>query len=250
MGIYIRQWVSVKPLIPDLGYILVTELWKDVVTRLRRELGNRLLHERTRAGDSRGEAAQKLGVHLNTLLRYEQGDREPDEEFLLRFAETYGLDLKKLVAETANSWREPPPGTGDDVLISIPFWNAQVGAGAGRATPREPQAMGMTIARKWLSAWNVLPLSAALATASGDSMEPTIMDGDLLLIDTARNPVRDGIYIIRRDDDLQLKRLQLRSNGKIAIISDNPAWPEEIVTREELEQLYFEGRVRVVFKRV
>jgi phage repressor protein C with HTH and peptisase S24 domain len=57
---------------------------------------------------------------------------------------------------------------------------------------------------------------------SGDSMQPTINDGDFILADTSHNVFDvDGIYLIRMISGLAVKRLQAGLNT-ISIISDNP----------------------------
>lgn len=58
--------------------------------------------------------------------------------------------------------------------------------------------------------------------AKGDSMEPTIIGGDSLLVDLARKEIHDGsIYCVRIDGELYAKRLQKLPPNKIKIISDN-----------------------------
>ncbi len=63
---------------------------------------------------------------------------------------------------------------------------------------------------------------AQMILAQGDSMHPTIEDGDSLLIDTSKKEIYDGkIYCIRINKQLQAKRLQVIPPGKIKVISDN-----------------------------
>ncbi|MEO0498948.1 MAG: S24 family peptidase [Pseudomonadota bacterium] len=64
----------------------------------------------------------------------------------------------------------------------------------------------------------------ALVKVAGDSMWPTLHDGDQALVDhSVRRLGRDGIYIIRAGvtDDIQVKRIQHEPRGTVAIISDN-----------------------------
>lgn len=58
--------------------------------------------------------------------------------------------------------------------------------------------------------------------AKGDSMEPTIIGGDSLLIDLTKKEVYDGaIYCVRIDGEIYAKRLQKIPPNKIKVISDN-----------------------------
>jgi phage repressor protein C with HTH and peptisase S24 domain len=59
-------------------------------------------------------------------------------------------------------------------------------------------------------------------------MQPTLIDGDDILVDQgdAAERLRDGIYVLRVDDALLVKRLARNpANGRISIRSDNPAYP-------------------------
>ncbi|MCR5260620.1 MAG: hypothetical protein K6C94_02160 [Candidatus Gastranaerophilales bacterium] len=73
------------------------------------------------------------------------------------------------------------------------------------------------------------PKKLKLFTASGDSMETTIYDCDLLLVDENRKDYNNGgIFIITINDEWYCKRLRLMLNGDLEIISDNPKYGTEI----------------------
>jgi hypothetical protein len=79
----------------------------------------------------------------------------------------------------------------------------------------------------------------------GDSMEPTLLSGDRVIVDTSHNrPSPDGIYAIEGPlGDVVVKRLQvIRASDPLAvrIISDNPRQAEEVI---EIECLRVIGRV-------
>ncbi len=65
---------------------------------------------------------------------------------------------------------------------------------------------------------------------SGDSMEPTISNGSIIFIDTSKNDLnKDGIYAFVSSNELFVKRMQKRVDGKIDIVSDNKDYPKQIV---------------------
>jgi hypothetical protein len=75
------------------------------------------------------------------------------------------------------------------------------------------------------------PDQLAILSVDGDSMFPTLANSDQILIDTAdRTPSRDGIYVLRVDDALMVKRLSLNpATRRLTIRSDNeayPSWPD------------------------
>ena len=59
-------------------------------------------------------------------------------------------------------------------------------------------------------------------------MAPTLADGDDVLVDRKDgvSRLRDGIYVLRLDDSLMVKRLARQPSGRgISIKSDNPDYP-------------------------
>jgi len=76
---------------------------------------------------------------------------------------------------------------------------------------------------------------------SGDSMEPTFSYNDIVFINRAKTDInRGGIFTIRTDGGLFIKRIQKRVDGKIDILSDNSVYPTQTLKPSELEVM---GRV-------
>lgn len=67
----------------------------------------------------------------------------------------------------------------------------------------------------------------SMIKVSGDSMEPTLSDDDDILVDSAdaAERLRDGIYVLRMDDALNVKRIVRNPTGGVSVRSDNPAYP-------------------------
>jgi phage repressor protein C with HTH and peptisase S24 domain len=85
----------------------------------------------------------------------------------------------------------------------------------------------------------------ALLKARGDSMEPTIYDGDILLIDTSvPKIVDDSIYVLQFDHNLLVKRVQSTIPGGLVIISDNLRYPQQMIEPYYWEKVKIIGRVR------
>jgi SOS-response transcriptional repressor LexA len=69
----------------------------------------------------------------------------------------------------------------------------------------------------------------------GDSMEPTIKDGSVIFIDrTDKNIQNGGIFVVSTPAGVFVKRVNLKSNGKIELISDNKLYPSETVEEAEI----------------
>ena len=73
----------------------------------------------------------------------------------------------------------------------------------------------------------------------GDSMEPTLRDGDYVLIDENINFGTSGIYAIQYGGQILIKRLQFKMDGTILIISDNDKYDKEVFNPKE-NQLPFQ----------
>jgi phage repressor protein C with HTH and peptisase S24 domain len=90
----------------------------------------------------------------------------------------------------------------------------------------------------------LIPKHAALISAVGDSMEPTIKEGDLLLVDLRENEVKnDAVYVIRIDDHLITKRIQRMYDSCIVIKSDNPAYNDQVIPKDAKDTPCIIGRV-------
>ena len=82
-------------------------------------------------------------------------------------------------------------------------------------------------------------------------MEPTINSNDTLLINTAdTKPVDGNMYVIRQDDLLWVKRVQIQPNGTWLLISDNSAYPPMLISKDELLNFEVLGRVVHIAKDV
>jgi DNA-binding Xre family transcriptional regulator len=76
---------------------------------------------------------------------------------------------------------------------------------------------------------------------SGDSMEPTFSYNDIVFVNRNKTDLqRGGIFTIRTDAGLFIKRVQKRIDGKIDIISDNKVYSTQTLDPSEIEVV---GRV-------
>ncbi|AYM56339.1 LexA family transcriptional regulator [Agrobacterium tumefaciens] len=129
-------------------------------------------------------------------------------------------------------------------LTLVPRLDIQASAGVGALALQEQAVELMAFQSAWLRSIGVAPSFARIITARGDSMEPTIRDGDVLLIDTSVAEVRDnGIYCVVYGNMLLVKRVHPRMNGSLQLISDNAVYPPEEVPAAEVPGLSVAGRV-------
>jgi phage repressor protein C with HTH and peptisase S24 domain len=69
----------------------------------------------------------------------------------------------------------------------------------------------------------------------GESMEPTLQDGSIVFIDRTQTDIaKEGIYVAATTGGLFIKRIRRRADGRIELISDNPAYAPEVLTADEV----------------
>lgn len=136
----------------------------------------------------------------------------------------------------------------DDDLIYLRRLNVSACCGASGVQNYEDEAYVdlMGVSRPWFqeNISKIREQGYELITASGDSMEPTFRNGDLIVVDRQdRDLKRDGVFCVLVDGDLYVKRVQ-RIPGAILFISDNSLYrPFEIPIKEVEFRLQVLGRV-------
>jgi phage repressor protein C with HTH and peptisase S24 domain len=114
-------------------------------------------------------------------------------------------------------------------IVSVPRLDVQASAGGGATADGETVSGTVAFDRTWLRRIpGVRAADLSIITVTGDSMTPTLVDGDDILVDRgdADERLRDGLYVLRRDDALLVKRLAVSPATRlISVRSDNPAYP-------------------------
>ncbi len=133
-----------------------------------------------------------------------------------------------------------PPAPMRDGLIEIPVLNVDASAGFGAIAESETAHTRFGFDERWLAGLTrAKGVSLSIIHVRGDSMEPTLNHDDEVLVDASDegSRLRDGIYVLRADDALVVKRVTLKPGGrKITISSDNSAYPSwDDVDRSEIQ---------------
>ena len=139
---------------------------------------------------------------------------EQDRSVLARF---FGVDEKILGA--------PERRSGPVVeLVHVPVLDVEASAGHGALAEMESKCAQFGFDEKWLRRLTASKAtSLSIIAVHGDSMEPTLHDGDEVMVDLndGQSRLRDGIYVLRMDDALMVKRVtRAPGQGRIAVISD------------------------------
>ena len=185
-------------------------------TRLKQVIGQEPIHG----------FSKRSGVSDTSLRSYLKGSI-PGIDKVVMIAKTAGVNVEWLVTgEGPQTWEADP--TGD--FAYVPVLDVAASAGTGLLVSEETVQEMIAFDSHWLrSQLNTSPNELSIITVQGDSMAPTLLDGDLIFVDHQVTDWRDGIYVFQMDEDLLIKRLQRLPGGTVSVISDNPKFPPFIV---------------------
>ena len=131
-------------------------------------------------------------------------------------------------------------------FVLVPRYNIEASVGGGSIIHSEQIVDHLAFKTDWVhKELGTDPKNLVLVHSMGDSMEPTIRSGDLLLVDRSKSRMKeDGIYLINLDDGLMVKRVEWLLGGSVVIRGDNTAVSrEQLLPSTDLEKLQLLGRV-------
>lgn len=209
------------------------------------QIGQRLTEVRLARGEGQEAFARRLATSARTYQRYEAGEALPKAQCFEALADI-GVNLDWLL--TGRGAADTPPLRADagPGFVMVPCYEISASAGPGAFNDDADPADFLAFRADWLMRTaRIRPEHAALISAMGDSMDPTIRSGDLLLIDlSVTRLVDDAIYVVSLADRLMVKRVQQFHDGRIAIRSDNTAYEDDILAVSDIQSLTIAGRVR------
>ena len=127
-------------------------------------------------------------------------------------------------------------------LVNVPKVMARLCAGGGSFEINANPMAKYTFPHAWLAKMGT-PSSMVFMDVVGDSMEPGILDGDMVLVDQSNiNINAHGVFAVGVDDALFLKRVQ-RRNGGLALVSDNQLYSPMELYQDELDSFRVLGKV-------
>lgn len=176
----------------------------------------------------------------------------PSFERLGAIAEALGLELY--------FGRPRETGSIEHVMIDgsdyahIPLHDAVLAAGGGCDNASEHVVDQLAFRRDWLRKVGVTAATARLARVQGDSMQPTLWPGDMILIDTERNEVpvrlslskeyrRVPVYALIDNGEARVKRIQRPNADALMLLSDNPDYTPEFRQGADLTNIRIIGKV-------
>jgi len=115
--------------------------------------------------------------------------------------------------------RPAPTPKGD--WYDVPRLAIDASAGPGALGGMEEPFGALRFSASWLRGMGLNPARLTTIAVAGDSMFPTLNDGDEILVDQSRQSLRDGIHVVRVGDSLLVKRIDMGTLGRVRLKSDN-----------------------------
>lgn len=203
---------------------------------------------------SADKLAKAAGVSPSALRKWLRGEAEPSRERLITFADAAGVEIAWLVRgegdqpNLRDASNRRPEGASDrpaaDEFLLLPHRPKAAAAGSGRPAPEYP-AEFIAFRHDWIrAAFDLDPEQVMLISAVGDSMEPGMRDGDLLLVDTRQDAFTEfGIYVFEARGERLVKRVQRKFDGTLYVISDNTVYQPEVISSELATKIKVVGKV-------
>lgn len=186
--------------------------------------------------------ARRADIPDSTLRQYLRGS-VPGMDKVLQLSEAAGVTLDWLVAERG-AMRPPEHSATMTDLTMIERLDVEASAGNGALVDNEQALDFVAFQTRWLRRKGINPAAVRLLNIRGDSMEPTIRDGDIALVDTSIDDIIDNaIYVLVVGNRLLIKRIHILMSGALRLISDNALYPHEDVPASEAEFVRVSGRV-------
>ncbi len=179
------------------------------------------------------DVAEVLGIKQLSFATMKKRGRLPLEE-ILEFCAQRKISINWLLYNQSTKSLEAQT----DKYVNVRYFGDIFASAGGGAFNYEDESeeiaidehmatlMGGKAQMKNIDAINVL----------GDSMEPTLHDGDIIFINrTLKDVNKNGIFAISTEIGLFVKRVMPKSDGSLDLISDNSMYGVETVRSENIE---------------
>ncbi|MFV0625071.1 helix-turn-helix transcriptional regulator [Sphingomonas sp. ac-8] len=164
-------------------------------------------------GESLAGLSRLLGRNAAYLQQYlERGSpRLLHEEDRAKLARYFGVAEVQLGGPTVAA------------SVTVPRLDLAASAGPGTLVDEE-MAAPLRLDAAFARGLGAKPEALSMIAVRGDSMLPTLADGDAILVDTGARSGGEGIQVVRHDGVLLVKRLR-RRGATVELVSDNPDYP-------------------------
>ena len=195
------------------------------------DMGERIAERLSLLGISQAELARRVKIAQPTINALIKGNATGSKH-LHKIASELETSPAYLCGETDDPAPVAPrmsavTALADELdLAMVPQIDIGYSMGGGTVVEQFEQTGIIPFSRTWLrSMMNGVIGDLFVARGDGDSMEPTLKDGDIVLIDTSQKAIRsqDRIWAVSYGDLGMIKRVRRTPGGTYMLLSDNPA---------------------------
>jgi phage repressor protein C with HTH and peptisase S24 domain len=189
---------------------------------------DRLIAER---GENYADLSRLIGRNSAYIQQFiKRGTpRKLDEDDRRVLARYFGVAEEVLGAAARDPVRLAARGRRLPAVVAVPRLALGASAGGGSLDDDERAAGALAFDAGWLRHLGVRPQRVSIIRVDGESMAPTLNDGDDIMVDhdDAADRLRDGIYVLRLDGVLMVKRVAMGPlRGRFSVLSDNAHYPD------------------------
>lgn len=181
----------------------------------------KMLEAIDRTGISIAELSRRSGVTYDAINKLKRGSSQStSSENTARLADVLGIQLTEQTFPSRVENGDPTPDGGR----LVPVYDVTASAGQGLLAPDyEYVAYNLSFPPDYLrSITSTATGKLAIISVKGDSMSPTLNDDDIVLLDTTKTSLSyEGLFVVRIDEALQVKRLSHSRPGFVFVTSDN-----------------------------
>ena len=195
-------------------------------------------------GLNKAALSKMIGVSQPSITGWKTEGSMPKADTACKIARILNTSVEYLITGQQQGKVKKELADNSKTFI-IPIIDQELSAGHGQPLPDEDTIKGYIEVPQAIKKYGT-NLSAIFV--NGDSMEPTISNGDLVVCDSFGYDNGEGIYAIRMNGSGFVKRIQVHGK-KIIIKSDNPKYSpiEEPINSEAIQII---GRVRYMIHRI
>lgn len=187
------------------------------------------------------------GLDKSTIrMMFEGRSKSPKVTTGISIARALGMTIEEVIAQGESG--KPPMRVENgeaapDGRELVKVFDVEASAGFGVEVAGEEHIYNLAFDSMFLKQMTSAPAQAlCILRVKGHSMEPTLLDDDQVLVDRSKtNLSYDGLFVLRFDDALHVKRIgRSVKPGHVMVISDHPSYPALDIRKEDLSVV---GRV-------
>lgn len=178
-------------------------------------------------GITQDKMAEELGITQGAVSQYLNGKIPMNYRTLMVFCQALGVDATEIRTDLPEQRLVSSTAAEDADWTAVTGYSQAAGLGASGAEATEyAETHSLHFKKTSLRRRGILGRPLAVYYGRGDSMEPTITDGDAILFDTSDTRVIDGVmYLIQvhgaANPEYYVKRAEVL-DGTVYFRSDNP----------------------------